>query len=95
MRTVEGQAPQIVHEYYDAAVSGADPIDARPGFRDMLAYMLSNGVRGIAAMSALLLVLIGWTNPDSGWPGSSPDVPDSPICAESGLHNECGRHDER
>jgi hypothetical protein len=43
-------------------------------------------------MSALLLVLIGWTNPDSGWPGSSPDVPDPPICAQSGLHNECGRH---
>jgi hypothetical protein len=40
-------------------------------------------------MSALLLVLIGWTNPDSGWPGSSPDVPDPPICAVSGLHNEC------
>jgi hypothetical protein len=41
-------------------------------------------------MNALLLVLIGWTNPDSGWPGSSPDVPDPPICAQSGLHNECG-----
>jgi hypothetical protein len=39
-------------------------------------------------MSVLLLVLIGWTNPDSGWPGSSPDVPNPPICAEL-LHNEC------
>lgn len=28
---------QIVHEYYDAAVSGADPVDIRPGFTDMLA----------------------------------------------------------
>ena len=27
----------IVTEFYDAAVSGADPIEARPGFLDMLA----------------------------------------------------------
>ena len=26
----------IVAEYYDAAVSGADPVDQRPGFADML-----------------------------------------------------------
>jgi DNA invertase Pin-like site-specific DNA recombinase len=38
---------QIVHEYYDAAISGADPVDSRPGFADMLAYMLSNGARTI------------------------------------------------
>jgi DNA invertase Pin-like site-specific DNA recombinase len=25
--------------YYDAAVSGADPIDARPGFRELLGYL--------------------------------------------------------
>jgi len=43
---------QIVHGYYDAAVSGADPIDARPGFRDMLAYMLSNGARTIIVENA-------------------------------------------
>ena len=28
--------------YYDAAVSGADPIDARPGFRALLAFMAEN-----------------------------------------------------
>nr|WP_295378013.1 recombinase family protein [Pseudoxanthomonas sp.] len=28
--------------YYDAAVSGADPIDARPGFRALLAYLADN-----------------------------------------------------
>jgi DNA invertase Pin-like site-specific DNA recombinase len=33
-------------------VSGADPIDARPGFRDMLAYMLSNGARTIIVENA-------------------------------------------
>jgi DNA invertase Pin-like site-specific DNA recombinase len=27
---------EIVAEYYDAAVSGADPIETRPGFMDML-----------------------------------------------------------
>ena len=26
----------IVGEYYDAAVSGADPVDQRPGFAEML-----------------------------------------------------------
>jgi DNA invertase Pin-like site-specific DNA recombinase len=26
----------IVEEYYDAAVSGADPVDQRPGFCEML-----------------------------------------------------------
>jgi hypothetical protein len=26
----------IVGEYYDKAVSGADPVDQRPGFADML-----------------------------------------------------------
>src|ERR1700731_4280376 len=32
----------IVKEYYDAAVSGADPVTARPGFVEMLTYMLGN-----------------------------------------------------
>lgn len=36
---------EIVGEYYDAAVSGADPIDSRPGFSDMLARIEGNGVR--------------------------------------------------
>lgn len=42
----------IVHEYYDAAVSGADAVDVRPGFSDMLAYMLSNGARTIIVENA-------------------------------------------
>jgi DNA invertase Pin-like site-specific DNA recombinase len=41
-----------VGSYYDAAVSGADPVDTRPGFRDMLAYMLSNGARTIIVENA-------------------------------------------
>lgn len=36
---------EIVHEYYDAAVSGADHVMARAGFSEMLSYMLSNGAR--------------------------------------------------
>jgi DNA invertase Pin-like site-specific DNA recombinase len=43
---------EIVHEYYDAAVSGADAVDARPGFSDMLAYMLGNGARIIIVENA-------------------------------------------
>lgn len=33
--------------YYDAAVSGADPITDRPGFSDMLTRLISNGCRTI------------------------------------------------
>lgn len=42
----------IVHEYYDAAVSGADPVDSRKGFAAMLAYMLGNGARTIIVENA-------------------------------------------
>ena len=43
---------QIVDEYYDEAVSGADHIDTRPGFRAMLERLLSNGVRTIVVETA-------------------------------------------
>ena len=43
---------EIVREFYDAAVSGADPIDAREGFSDLLAYMSGNGARTILCESA-------------------------------------------
>ena len=36
---------EVVHEFYDAAVSGADPIDRRPGFIEMLAYIHGDGAR--------------------------------------------------
>ena len=38
---------EIVGEFYDAAVSGADMIHARPGFDAMLKAILGNGVRTI------------------------------------------------
>jgi DNA invertase Pin-like site-specific DNA recombinase len=46
------QGISVVKEYYDAAVSGADPVDTRPGFCDMVAYMLSNGARTVLVETA-------------------------------------------
>jgi DNA invertase Pin-like site-specific DNA recombinase len=43
---------EIVGEYYDAAVSGADPVDDRPEFCRMVSYMLSNGARTVLVETA-------------------------------------------
>ena len=43
---------EIVETYYDEAVSGADSIDIRPGFRTMLDRLLGNGVRIILVETA-------------------------------------------
>jgi DNA invertase Pin-like site-specific DNA recombinase len=43
---------EIVREFYDAAVSGADAIDTRAGFLDMLTYMRGNGARTILVENA-------------------------------------------
>jgi DNA invertase Pin-like site-specific DNA recombinase len=43
---------EIAGEYYDAAVSGADPVMERPGFADMLTYMLGNGARVVLVENA-------------------------------------------
>jgi DNA invertase Pin-like site-specific DNA recombinase len=56
----------IVAEFYDAAVSGADPIEARPGFLDMLGRIAGNGVRCILVETAnrfardLIVQETGW-----------------------------------
>lgn len=42
---------QIAGEFYDAAVSGTDPIAERPGFRAMLDSIAANGVRTIIVES--------------------------------------------
>ena len=42
----------IVDWFYDAAVSGADPIEARPGFTAVLARIAGNGVRTIIVETA-------------------------------------------
>jgi DNA invertase Pin-like site-specific DNA recombinase len=43
---------EVVDEFYDAAVSGADPIDSRPGFAAMLERIEGNGVRTIIVETA-------------------------------------------
>ncbi len=42
----------IVAEYYDAAVSGVDPIEQRPGFADLLDKIEANGVRTVIVEDA-------------------------------------------
>jgi DNA invertase Pin-like site-specific DNA recombinase len=43
---------EVVAEFYDAAVSGADPIDTRRGFAAMLKAIEGNGVRTIIVETA-------------------------------------------
>ena len=43
---------EIVGWHYDAAVSGSDPIDTRPGFSALLAQIAGNGVRVIIVETA-------------------------------------------
>ena len=43
---------EVVREFYDEAVSGADPIDTRPGFVSMLDYMAGNGARVVLVETA-------------------------------------------
>jgi DNA invertase Pin-like site-specific DNA recombinase len=42
---------EIVETFYDAAVSGADPVSERSGFADMLERLLSNGAKTIIVES--------------------------------------------
>jgi DNA invertase Pin-like site-specific DNA recombinase len=42
---------RVVDEFYDAAVSGADPVAERPGFRAMLDRIAGNGVKVILVES--------------------------------------------
>ena len=42
---------EIVATFYDAAVSGADPVTDRPGFAEMLERLMSNGTRTIVVES--------------------------------------------
>src|SRR5262249_33764061 len=43
---------ELVGEFNDAAVSGADHIETRPGFAAMLAHLASNGARTIIVETA-------------------------------------------
>ncbi len=44
MSYATAQGLEIVAEFYDAAVSGADPVHERPGFADLLNRIIGNGV---------------------------------------------------
>lgn len=48
----EARGLAIVREFYDAAVSGADPVEGRRGFAEMLDYMYGNGARTIIVENA-------------------------------------------
>ena len=41
----------LVDEFYDAAVSGGDPVDQRPGFAQMLQRLAANGAKTIIVES--------------------------------------------
>ncbi len=42
---------EVVAAYYDAAVSGADPVTERPGFMEMLSRVVANGAKTILVES--------------------------------------------
>ncbi len=42
---------ELVETFYDAAVSGADPVSERPGFAQMLERLMSNGARTLIVES--------------------------------------------
>lgn len=51
-RYAAGAGLGIVAEFYDAAVSGADPIDQRPGFIELLSYAKEQGVSVVIVETA-------------------------------------------
>ena len=51
VRYAKSAGYEIVATFYDAAVSGADPVAGRPEFARMLAALLSNGARTIIVES--------------------------------------------
>ena len=62
----EANGIEIIDEEYDEAVSGADPVDARPGFQRMLQRIAGNGVRTVLVETAnrfardLIVQETGW-----------------------------------
>ena len=51
-RFAQAHGYTLVGEFYDAAVSGADPIETRPGFAAMLERIEGNGVRVVLVEDA-------------------------------------------
>lgn len=48
----EAHRVELVSEFYDAAVSGADPIDTRPGFKALLERIKADGIKAILVENA-------------------------------------------
>ncbi len=75
---------EIVESYYDAAVSGADALDARPGFAEAHKRIAANGVRTITVETAsrfardLIVAETGfWRLRDAGITLIAADAPNS------------------
>jgi DNA invertase Pin-like site-specific DNA recombinase len=51
-RFAQANGYDVVGEFYDAAVSGADPIESRPGFAAMIERIEGNGVRVVIVEDA-------------------------------------------
>jgi hypothetical protein len=58
-RIRQGHGYEIEAEFYDAAVSGADPVTERPGFLAMLKRIAGNGSRR-SLWRALIALLATW-----------------------------------
>ena len=58
----KGAGYEFVATFYDMAVSGADPVGARPGFAAMLEALLANGARTIIVESPTGSRGTSWSN---------------------------------
>ena len=76
---------EIVATFYDAAVSGADPVTDRPGFAEMLERLLSNGARTIVVAKRLGGAPIGAARCRNWLKVKNPDFRTIDFCAAAGL----------
>ncbi len=75
---------ELIAEYSDDGVKGADPVDQRPGFAEMMKHIASNGVRTIVVETAsrfardLIVQETGWRYlKDAGITLIAADSPDA------------------
>ena len=75
---------ELIAEYSDDGIKGADPVDQRPGFADMMKHIAGNGVRTIIVETAsrfardLIVQETGWRYlKDAGITLIAADSPDA------------------
>jgi DNA invertase Pin-like site-specific DNA recombinase len=75
---------ELIAEYSDDGIKGADPVDQRPGFADMMKHIAGNGVRTIIVETAsrfardLIVQQTGWRYlKDAGITLIAADSPDA------------------